>query len=240
METNEIIRFENVKKVYTGLDSKSKDIVALQNVNLSIKKGEFVFVLGHSGAGKSTFLKLILREEIATEGRIIVNGRDLSKIRQREIPYLRRGLGVVFQDFRLIPTMTAYDNVAFAMRVTNIPEKQIKRRVPYALNLVGLAGKARSLPQELSGGEQQRIALARAVVHSPPIIIADEPTGNIDPELSVEIMELLQAINSLGTTVVVVTHEHDLAARFHKRTIMIDHGEVIDDGLAREEEEEAF
>lgn len=237
METNEIIRFENVKKVYTGLDSKSKDIVALQNVNLSIKKGEFVFVLGHSGAGKSTFLKLILREEVATEGRIIVNGRDLSKIRQREIPYLRRGLGVVFQDFRLIPTMTAYDNVAFAMRVTNIPEKQIKRRVPYALNLVGLAGKARSLPQELSGGEQQRIALARAVVHSPPIIIADEPTGNIDPELSVEIMELLQAINSLGTTVVVVTHEHDLAARFHKRTIMIDHGEVIDDGLAREEEE---
>ncbi len=241
MEANEIIRFENVKKIYTGLDSKSKDIVALQNVNLSINKGEFVFVLGHSGAGKSTFLKLILREEVATEGRVIVNGRDLSKIRQREIPYLRRGMGVVFQDFRLIPNMTAYENVAFAMRVTNIPEKQIKRRVPYALNLVGLAGKARSLPQELSGGEQQRIALARAVVHSPPIIIADEPTGNIDPELSVEIMELLQAINSLGTTVVVVTHEHDLAARFHKRTITIDHGEVIDDGLTRlEEEEEAF
>ncbi len=240
MEANEIIRFENVKKIYTGLESKSKDIVALQNVNLSINKGEFVFVLGHSGAGKSTFLKLILREEVATQGRVIVNGRDLSKIRQREIPYLRRGLGVVFQDFRLIPNMTAYENVAFAMRVTNIPEKQIKRRVPYALNLVGLAGKARSLPQELSGGEQQRIALARAVVHSPPIIIADEPTGNIDPELSVEIMELLQAINSLGTTVVVVTHEHDLAARFHKRTITIDHGEVIDDGLTRREEEEAF
>ena len=193
MATTDMIRFENVKKIYTGLDAKSKDIVALHNVNLSIKKGEFVFVLGHSGAGKSTFLKLILREEAATEGKVFVNGRDLSSIRQREIPYLRRGLGVVFQDFRLIPTMTAYENVAFAMRVTNIPERQIKRRVPYVLNLVGLAGKAHSLPQELSGGEQQRIALARALVHSPPIIIADEPTGNIDPELSVEIMELLQA-----------------------------------------------
>ena len=203
--------------------------MALHNVNLSIKKGEFVFVLGHSGAGKSTFLKLILREEAATEGKVFVNGRDLSSIRQREIPYLRRGLGVVFQDFRLIPTMTAYENVAFAMRETNIPE----RRVPYVLNLVGLAGKAHSLPQELSGGEQQRIALARALVHSPPIIIADEPTGNIDPELSVEIMELLQAINSVGTTVVVVTHERELAARFRKRTIMIDHGEVVDDGLGR-------
>ena len=233
MATTDMIRFENVKKIYTGLDAKSKDIVALNNVNLSIKKGEFVFVLGHSGAGKSTFLKLILREEAATEGKVFVNGRDLSSIRQREIPYLRRGLGVVFQDFRLIPTMTAYENVAFAMRVTNIPERQIKRRVPYVLNLVGLAGKAHSLPQELSGGEQQRIALARALVHSPPIIIADEPTGNIDPELSVEIMELLQAINSVGTTVVVVTHERELAARFRKRTIMIDHGEVVDDGLGR-------
>ena len=200
MATTDMIRFENVKKIYTGLDAKSKDIVALHNVNLSIKKGEFVFVLGHSGAGKSTFLKLILREEAATEGKVFVNGRDLSSIRQREIPYLRRGLGVVFQDFRLIPTMTAYENVAFAMRVTNIPERQIKRRVPYVLNLVGLAG---------------------------------EPTGNIDPELSVEIMELLQAINSVGTTVVVVTHERELAARFRKRTIMIDHGEVVDDGLGR-------
>ena len=228
---NVMIRFENVKKVYPGT-GKSPDIVALQNVNLHIGKGEFVFVLGHSGAGKSTFLKLILREEAATEGRVIVNGRDLSTIKNREIPYLRRGLGVVFQDFRLIPTMTAYENVAFAMRVTNIPEKQIKRRVPYVLNLVGLRDKAYSLPQELSGGEQQRIALARALVHSPPIIIADEPTGNIDPELSVEIMELLQAINTVGTTVVVVTHERDLALRFHKRVITIDHGEVVADAPA--------
>ena len=225
-----MIRFENVKKVYEAT-GKNPEIVALQNVNLHIRKGEFVFVLGHSGAGKSTFLKLILREEAATEGRVIVNGRDLSAIKPREIPYLRRGLGVVFQDFRLIPTMTAYENVAFAMRVTNISERQIKRRVPYVLNLVGLADKAHALPQELSGGEQQRIALARALVHSPPIIIADEPTGNIDPELSVEIMELLQAINSVGTTVVVVTHERDLALRFNKRIITIDHGEVIDDSL---------
>jgi len=227
-----MIRFEHVTKVYESTGN-GPDITALHDVNLHIRKGEFVFVLGHSGAGKSTFLKLILREEMATEGRVLVNKNDLSTIRQRDIPYLRRGLGVVFQDFRLIPTMTAYENVAFAMRVTNIPERQIKRRVPYVLNLVGLAGKAHSLPQELSGGEQQRIALARALVHSPPIIIADEPTGNIDPELSVEIMELLQAINSVGTTIVVVTHERDLAQRFHKRMIVIDHGEVIDDGLAR-------
>ena len=227
-----MIRFEHVTKVYESTGN-GPDITALHDVNLHIRKGEFVFVLGHSGAGKSTFLKLILREEVATKGRVLVNKNDLSTIRQRDIPYLRRGLGVVFQDFRLIPTMTAYENVAFAMRVTNIPERQIKRRVPYVLNLVGLAGKAHSLPQELSGGEQQRIALARALVHSPPIIIADEPTGNIDPELSVEIMELLQAINSVGTTIVVVTHERDLAQRFHKRMIVIDHGEVIDDGLAR-------
>ena len=227
-----MIRFEHVTKVYESTGD-GPDITALHDVNLHIRKGEFVFVLGHSGAGKSTFLKLILREEVATEGRVLVNKNDLSTIRQRDIPYLRRGLGVVFQDFRLIPTMTAYENVAFAMRVTNIPERQIKRRVPYVLNLVGLAGKAHSLPQELSGGEQQRIALARALVHSPPIIIADEPTGNIDPELSVEIMELLQAINSVGTTIVVVTHERDLAQRCHKRMIVIDHGEVIDDGLAR-------
>ena len=227
-----MIRFEHVTKVYESTGN-GPDITALHDVNLHIRKGEFVFVLGHSGAGKSTFLKLILREEVATEGRVLVNKNDLSTIRQRDIPYLRRGLGVVFQDFRLIPTMTAYENVAFAMRVTNIPERQIKRRVPYVLNLVGLAGKAHSLPQELSGGEQQRIALARALVHSPPIISADEPTGNIDPELSVEIMELLQAINSVGTTIVVVTHERDLAQRFHKRMIVIDHGEVIDDGLAR-------
>lgn len=220
-----MISFQNVKKVYPGGN------VALKNVSLEINRGEFVFVLGHSGAGKSTFLKLILREEVTTSGKVMVGGRDLSKIKQRDIPYLRRGLGVVFQDFRLIPTLTAFENVAFAMRVTNIAEREIKKRVPYVLNLVGLASKARSYPDELSGGEQQRVALARALVHSPPIIIADEPTGNIDPELSVEIMELLKAINMVGTTVVVVTHEHDLAQRFSERIITIDHGYVVEDAL---------
>lgn len=223
-----MIRFEHVTKVYESTGN-GPDITALHDVNLHIRKGEFVFVLGHSGAGKSTFLKLILREEVATEGRVLVNKNDLSTIRQRDIPYLRRGLGVVFQDFRLIPTMTAYENVAFAMRVTNIPERQIKRRVPYVLNLVGLAGKAHSLPQELSGGEQQRIALARALVHSPPIIIADEPTGNIDPELSYEIVELLTEINKVGTTIVMVTHEHELVAQFDHRIIQIEKGRLVAD-----------
>lgn len=218
-----MIEFKNVKKVYPS------GVVALEDLSLKIDKGEFVFVLGHSGAGKSTFLKLMLREEKATEGEVYVNGYDLCSMKEKDIPYMRRGLGVVFQDFRLIPTMTAFENVAFAMRVTNIPEKEIKRRVPYILSLVGLGAKADSYPPEMSGGEQQRVALARALVHSPPIIIADEPTGNIDPELSVEIMELLAAINSIGTTIVVVTHEQELAERFNKRIIRIEKGHVVAD-----------
>lgn len=218
-----MIVFDHVTKIYPGGN------IALNDVSLHINKGEFVFVLGHSGAGKSTFLKLILREEKATEGHVYVNGQDLGALKERKVPYLRRNMGVVFQDFRLIPTMTAYENVAFAMRVTNIPERQIKKRVPYVLNLVGLGGKLDRLPEELSGGEQQRVALARAMVHSPQLIIADEPTGNIDPELSLEMMELLTAINSVGITVVVVTHEHDLARRFNKRVVTIDHGSVVGD-----------
>lgn len=218
-----MIVFDNVTKVYPGGNT------ALKNVSLHIHKGEFVFVLGHSGAGKSTFLKLILREEKATSGHVLVDGKDLSRMKEREVPYLRRNMGVVFQDFRLIPSMTAYENVAFAMRVTNIPEKKIVTRVPYVFNLVGLSGKMDKYPDELSGGEQQRVALARALVHSPQLIIADEPTGNIDPELSVEMMGLLSAINSVGITVVVVTHEHELARRFSKRVIRIDHGSVVGD-----------
>ncbi len=218
-----MIEFDHVTKIYPGGN------IALNDVSLHINKGEFVFVLGHSGAGKSTFLKLILREEKATEGYVYVNGQELGALKERKVPYLRRNMGVVFQDFRLIPTLTAYENVAFAMRVTNIPERQIKKRVPYVLNLVGLGGKLDRLPEELSGGEQQRVALARAMVHSPQLIIADEPTGNIDPELSLEMMELLTAINSVGVTVVVVTHEHDLARRFNKRVITIDHGSVVGD-----------
>ncbi len=218
-----MIVFENVTKVYPGGNT------ALQDLSLHIHKGEFVFVLGHSGAGKSTFLKLILREEKATSGRVLVAGKDLTRLKEREVPYLRRNMGVVFQDFRLIPTMTAYENVAFAMRVTNIPERKIRTRVPYVLKLVGLGEKMDCLPEHMSGGEQQRVALARALVHSPQLIIADEPTGNIDPELSLEMMELLSAINSVGITVVVVTHEHDLARRFHKRVITIDHGHLVRD-----------
>ena len=218
-----MIVFDNVTKVYPGGNT------ALKNVSLHIHKGEFVFVLGHSGAGKSTFLKLILREEKATSGHVLVDGKDLSRLKEREVPYLRRNMGVVFQDFRLIPSMTAYENVAFAMRVTNIPEKKIVTRVPYVFNLVGLSGKMDKYPDELSGGEQQRVALARVLVHSPQLIIADEPTGNIDPELSVEMMGLLSAINSVGITVVVVTHEHELARRFSKRVIRIDHGSVVGD-----------
>ena len=218
-----MIVFDNVTKVYPGGNT------ALKNVSLHIRKGEFVFVLGHSGAGKSTFLKLILREEKATSGHVLVDGKDLSRLKEREVPYLRRNMGVVFQDFRLIPSLTAYENVAFAMRVTNIPEKKIMARVPYVFNLVGLSGKMDKYPDELSGGEQQRVALARALVHSPQLIIADEPTGNIDPELSVEMMGLLSAINSVGITVVVVTHEHELARRFSKRVSRTDHGNVEGD-----------
>ena len=220
-----MIKFEDVTKVYPGGNT------ALENVNLHIQKGEFVFVLGHSGAGKSTFLKLILREEKPTSGTVLVDGKDVGRMKEREVPYLRRKMGVVFQDFRLIPTMTVYDNVAFAMRVTNIPEEKITKRVPYVLGLVNLSQKSNRFPDELSGGEQQRVALARALVHSPQLIIADEPTGNIDPEMSLEMMELLKAINSVGITVVVVTHEHELAHRFAKRIITIDHGLVEKDVL---------
>lgn len=222
-----MIEFEHVTKVY---ETQNDENVALEDVSLHIEDGEFVFILGHSGAGKSTFLKLIQREEKCTEGRVLVNGQDLTRMKNRKIPYLRRQMGVVFQDFRLIPTMSAYENVAFAMRVTNIPTKQIKKRVPYVLGLVGLGDKMDRLPDELSGGEQQRVALARALAHSPKLIIADEPTGNIDPEMSYEMMELLSAINSVGITVVVVTHEHELVRRFrNKRVITLAHGNVVAD-----------
>ncbi|MGN0975524.1 MAG: cell division ATP-binding protein FtsE [Gemmiger sp.] len=222
-----MIEFEHVTKVY---ETQNDENVALEDVNLHIGDGEFVFILGHSGAGKSTFLKLIQREEKCTEGRVLVNGQDLTTMKKRQVPYLRRQMGVVFQDFRLIPTMSAYENVAFAMRVTNIPTKQIKKRVPYVLGLVGLGDKMDRLPDELSGGEQQRVALARALAHSPKLIIADEPTGNIDPEMSFEMMELLSAINSVGITVVVVTHEHELVHRFkNKRVITLAHGRVAAD-----------
>ena len=203
--------------------------LALNDVSLRIADGEFVFIVGSSGAGKSTLIKLMLREERATSGVIKVNGKDLGKMPRYKIPKFRRSIGVVFQDFRLIPNMTAYDNVAFALRVTNVSSKEIKRKVPYMLSLVGLANKAKCKPDELSGGEQQRVALARALVNSPSLIIADEPTGNIDPELSFEIVDLLNEINKLGVTIVMVTHEHDLVQQFNRRVITIEKGEVIRD-----------
>ena len=218
-----MIEFNGVTKIYPN------GTTALSNFDLFIEKGEFVYILGPSGAGKSTMFKLLMREEKTTEGSIIVGNYNLNKIKNRQIPYLRRRMGVVFQDFRLIPSLTAYDNVAFAMRVTNIPSKEIRKRVPYILHLVGLSSKARVFPEQLSGGEQQRVALARALAHNPPIIIADEPTGNIDPELSFEIMELLTEINKLGTTVLVVTHEQDMVKQFNRRTIRLEKGEMVSD-----------
>ena len=218
-----MISLTNVSKRYPSGN------LALDNVNLEIDKGEFVFIVGSSGAGKSTLMRLLLREEVPTSGRIIVNGKNVGELRRREIPYFRRTLGVVFQDFRLIPTMNVYDNVAFALRATNVSTRDIRQRVPYILNLVGLQGKARSMPEQISGGEQQRVALARALVNNPDIILADEPTGNIDPELSFEIVELLTEINKVGTTVVMVTHEHDLVAQFQHRIIRTEQGRLIAD-----------
>lgn len=221
-----MIDFEHVTKVY---ETQNDENVALEDINIHIDEGEFVFILGHSGAGKSTFLKLIQMEEKPTEGKIYINDQDLTTIKRRKVPYLRRQMGAVFQDFRLIPTMTVYENVAFAMRVTNINNKTIKNRVPFALSLVGLEDKMDRLPDELSGGEQQRVSLARALVNNPKLIIADEPTGNVDPEMSHEIVEMLTKINNNGTTVVMVTHEHDLVRAFQRRVIVIKNGEVVSD-----------
>jgi cell division transport system ATP-binding protein len=204
---------------------------ALDGVSLSIEDGEFVFLVGPSGSGKSTIIKLITGEIKPTSGAVHVNGYSLERIRRREIPYLRRTVGVVFQDFRLIETKTVYDNVAFAMRVVGAREKDIRERVPYVLDLVGLDTKSRRHPGELSGGEQQRLAIARALVNNPSTIIADEPTGNLDPVRSLEIMTLLQEINNLGTTVLVVTHEMDMVDRFARRVISIDEGKVVSDGM---------
>ena len=220
-----MIELTNVVKTY---DIGTK---ALRGVSMKIEDGEFVFLVGPSGSGKSTIIKLLTAELAPTEGCVNVNGFQLEKIRSRAIPYLRRTLGVIFQDFRLIENKTVYDNVAFAMRVIGASEKEIKKRVPYVLELVGLENKGRRLPNELSGGEQQRVAIARALVNNPSVIIADEPTGNLDPARSLEIMMLLEQINALGTTVMVVTHERELVNRFTKRVVAINEGRVISDGM---------
>ena len=220
-----MIQFTDVTKSYTEGNT------ALNGVSLQIEDGEFVFLVGPSGSGKSTIMKVITGELKPTSGQVHVNGYSLERIRKRDIPYMRRTLGVVFQDFRLINKMTVYDNVAYAMRVIGAREAEIKERVPYVLDLVGLTGKERRHPNEMSGGEQQRLAIARALVNNPSTIIADEPTGNLDPARSFELMSLLEEINKLGTTVLVVTHEQDLVERFDKRVIAIDDGKVISDGM---------
>ena len=220
-----MIQFTDVTKSYTEGNT------ALNGASLHIEDGEFVFLVGPSGSGKSTIMKIISGELKPTSGQVHVNGYNLERMRKRDIPFMRRTLGVVFQDFRLINKMTVYDNVAYAMRVIGAREAEIKERVPYVMDLVGLTGKERRHPNEMSGGEQQRLAIARALVNNPSTIIADEPTGNLDPARSFELMSLLQEINNLGTTVLVVTHEKELVERFDKRVIAIDDGVVISDGM---------
>lgn len=218
-----MIKMENVTKVYEN------GAVGLREFNLHIKKGEFVFVVGSSGSGKSTFIRLLLKEVEPTDGNIIINGTDITAIKRRQIPYLRRKIGVVFQDFRLLPSKTVYENVAFAMQVVETNPKIIRRNVPQILAMVGLAKKINAYPNQLSGGEQQRVALARAIINRPPILLADEPTGNLDPDTAWEIMDLIQEINRNGTTVVISTHAKDIVDSMHKRVVEINKGLVLRD-----------
>ena len=218
-----MIEFKNVSKVYdTGTE-------AVHNANFKIDKGEFVFLVGSSGSGKSTLIKLILKEEEPTKGNIINNGKDTTFLKPKRVPFLRRSMGVVFQDFRLLPDKTVYENVAFAMYIVKATPRHIKRQVPMVLSLVGLSAKAKMYPNELSGGEQQRVALARALVNNPSMIIADEPTGNLDPDTAWEIMNLLNDINLRGTTVVMATHAKNIVDEMNKRVIHIDKGNIISD-----------
>lgn len=213
----------DVSKIYPG------GSVALQDINVRIEQGEFVFVVGPSGAGKSTFFKMLFREVLPSSGKVIVNGHDLVKMTDKEIPYFRRQLGIVFQDYRLLPDRTVYDNVAFAMQVIETPYRKIKRRVNDVLDLVGLRKRAHAYPTELSGGEQQRIAIARAIVNDPILLIADEPTGNLDPETSWEIMDIFREVNKSGTTIVMATHDREIVDEMKKRVIAIEHGHIVRD-----------
>ena len=227
-ESAPIIEFRGVSKTYIS------GTHALEDVNVRINKGEFVFVVGSSGAGKSTFMKLIMREEKANTGEIFVNNFNLTKMPRKEVPMLRRTMGIVFQDFRLIPNMNVFENVAFAMHVTGASNRKIRVEVSKALSKVGLGHKARSMPNQLSGGEQQRVGLARALVNAPSLIIADEPTGNVDPNMSYEIVNLLTEINKRGTTILMVTHDHNLVRDFQHRVIMLDGGRIVADNMGGE------
>ncbi len=227
-----MIEFQNVYKTYDG------DNDALHDLNLHIDDGEFAFIVGASGAGKSTFLKLIMREQVPSSGEVIVNNYRLSRLKRKQVPYFRRTMGIVFQDFRLIDTMTVFDNVAFSMRVIGKTRREIRRRVPYVLQLLDLQDKADRYPPSLSGGEQQRVGLARALVNNPSLIIADEPTGNVDPQMSHDIVNLLTEINEKGTTVLMVTHEHDLVHQFDHRVITLKDGRIVSDTGRRHGKEE--
>ncbi|MCC8122149.1 MAG: cell division ATP-binding protein FtsE [Oscillospiraceae bacterium] len=229
-----MIRLNDIQEVY---DNGTK---ALKGINFRVDDGEFVFLVGPSGSGKSTIIKLITAEIAPTAGRLMVNGYNLNTIRPRQVPLMRRTIGVIFQDFRLIEKKTISENLAFVMRAVGASTQEIKRRVPYVLELVGLDRKERRHPDELSGGEQQRVAIARALINNPSMIIADEPTGNLDPQRSLEIMMLLEKINELGTTVLVVTHERELVDRFSKRVIAIDNGRVISDEMGGYYSDETF
>lgn len=219
-----MIKFEKAYKQY-----EKKDKYALEDINLNINKGDFVFLVGSSGAGKSTFIRLLLREQQLTQGRLTINRMDVSKLSQRTIPKFRRNIGVVFQDFKLLNNKTVYENVAFAMEVTHQKKKDIRRKVPVALSLVGLSHKAKSYPSQLSGGEQQRVGIARAIINSPLILVADEPTGNLDPHNADEIMKLLQDINRRGTTVIVATHAKEIVDKLQKRVITLEEGRILSD-----------
>lgn len=218
-----MIRFENVSKIYEN------NVKALSDINIHIGVGEFVFLVGPSGSGKSTFIKMLLKEVEPTNGKVTVGDTDLSKLTRKKVPYFRRRVGMVFQDFRLIPNLNVYENVAFAMKVVEATPKEIRKRVPMVLSLVGLSHKYKMFPNELSGGEQQRVSLARAIVNNPSVLIADEPTGNLDPATSREIMDLLDDINKAGTTILMATHDKDIVDRMKKRVIAIESGEIVRD-----------
>ena len=218
-----MVVFENVTKVY------EPSVVALNDVSFSIDKGEFVFIVGASGSGKSTMIRLLLKELEPSSGRIIVGGRDLSRLKRSQVPLLRRNLGCVFQDFKLLPNRTAAENVAYALKVQGESRNQIRRKVPEVLNLVGLADKMNSLPDQLSGGEQQRVSIARAMVNQPPLLVCDEPTGNLDPDTSVGIMQLLYRINRGGTTILMVTHDREMVDKMRKRVIALEEGRLARD-----------
>ena len=221
-----ILKIENLKKVY---GSGETEVKALDDISFQVEEGEFIAIIGPSGSGKSTLIKLILKEEEPTSGNIIINGKDTTFLKQSRVPYLRRSMGIVFQDFRLLPDKTVYENVAFAMYIVKATPRHIRRQVPMVLSLVGLSGKAKMYPNELSGGEQQRVALARALVNNPSMIIADEPTGNLDPDTAWDIMNLLNEINLRGTTVVVATHAKDIVDQMRKRVIHIHKGVIVKD-----------